>query len=88
VPANEVVHCQALYTTTNLMLIHMPHVPPSRVIESKNKDFAVGDLVVAGFGWRTHTITDGKQKDQPVHKIDPSIPLRASTALGILGMPG
>ena len=58
----------------------------SRVTESKNKDFAVGDMVVGLFGWRTYTISDGKK--DPVWKIDPSIPLRASTALGILGMPG
>ena len=58
--------------------------------ESKNKDFAVGDMVVARFGWRTHTISDGTNKGMnfPPLKIDPSIPLRASTALGILGMPG
>ena len=55
-----------------------------RVTESKNKDFAVGDMVVGFFGWRTHTISDGKN----AHKLDPSIPLRTSTALGILGMPG
>jgi len=61
------------------------YVPPSRVIESKNKNFVVGDLVVSNFGWCTHTISTG---DAPVRKIDPSIPLRASTALGILGMPG
>ena len=67
---------------------------PLRVLESKNKDFAVGDLVVGNFGWRTHTISDGTGKgpipiDMGVpQKIDPSIPLRASTALGILGMPG
>ena len=61
---------------------------PSRVLESKNKDYAVGDLVVGNLGWRTHTVTDGKDKDYRVHKLDSSIPLRASTALGILGMPG
>ena len=62
----------------------------SRVTESKNKDFAVGDMVVARFGWRTHTISDGTNKGMsfPPLKIDPSIQLRASTALGILGMPG
>ena len=61
------------------------------MLESKNKDFTVGDLVVGNFGWRTHTINDGKTKeglDFGVQKIDPSSPLRASTALGILGMPG
>ena len=69
----------------------IPSCHQLRVLESKNKDFAVGDLVVGNFGWRTHTINDGKTKeglDFGVQKIDPSIPLRASTALGILGMPG
>ena len=62
-----------------------------RVTESKNKDYAVGDLVVASFGWRTHTISDGKASQVGtggVRKIDPSIPLSPSTAVGILGMPG
>ena len=46
--------------------------------------------MVARFGWRTHTISDGTNRGMnfPPLKIDPSIPLRASTALGILGMPG
>ena len=61
------------------------------MLESKNKDYAVGDLLVSDFGWRIHTITDGTKNEVlgfGVQKIDPSIPLRASTALGILGMPG
>ena len=67
----------------------LPSCHWSRVTESKNKDFAVGDMVVARFGWRTHTISDGtKEMGFPPLKIDPSIQLRASTALGILGMPG
>lgn len=57
-----------------------------RVIESKSADFAVGDLVVARSGWQTHTICDASMKF--IGKIDPSIPLRESTALGVLGMPG
>lgn len=68
-----------------------PTVHALRVIESKNKDFSVGDLVTGTFGWRTHAISDGKTNEAEmmyVQKIDPSIPLRASTALGILGMPG
>lgn len=60
-----------------------------RVTESKNKDYAVGDLVVGDFGWRTHTISDGTPGIMfPVRKIDPSITLSLSTSLGILGMPG
>lgn len=60
-----------------------------RVIESKCGDFAVGDLVVARYGWQTHTITDASQvKERWISKIDPSLPFSPSTALGVLGMPG
>ncbi len=60
-----------------------------RVTESKHKDYAVGDLVVGDFGWRTHSISDGSPSPMfPVRKIDPSISLSTSTSLGILGMPG
>ena len=66
--------------------------PPNRVTESKNKDYAVGDLIVATFGWQTHTISGGKSVQgvdvTGFQKIDPSIPLSPSTALGILGMTG
>ena len=64
--------------------------PAHRVTESKNKDYAVGDVVVASFGWRTHTISDGKPLPgvSGVRKIDPSIPVSPSTGVGILGMPG
>ena len=79
----------------NLRGFHNLHLYPTvhtlRVIESKNKDFSVGDLVTGTFGWRTHAISDGKIKEAEmmyVQKIDPSIPLRASTALGILGITG
>ena len=60
----------------------------NRVIESKNADFAVGDLVFAKYGWQTHTVTDGKDEAVRLSKIDPTIPLSPSTALGVLGMPG
>ena len=61
------------------------------VVESKNKDFSVGDLVQGAFGWRTHTITDGKGKPGvplAVVKLDPAVHTSLSMALGILGMPG
>ena len=72
-----------LYVHVNLLLIIMCLM--HRVTESKNKDYTVGDLIVASFGWRTHTISDGTGG---VRKIDPSIPLSPSTGVGILGMPG
>ena len=64
------------------------HISSNRVIESKNADFAVGDMVVANYGWQTHTVTDGKDVMAKLSKIDPTIPLSPSTALGVLGMPG
>ena len=61
------------------------------MLESKNADYCVGDMVVGGFGWTTHTITDGKPKpgqDMGDGKLDPAIYTSPSTALGVLGMPG
>ena len=57
-----------------------------RVVESKTSEFQVGDYVVGGFGWRTMTISNGKQ----THKLDRNIftDQKLSTAVGILGMPG
>ena len=61
------------------------------MIESKNKDFSVGDLVDGHYGWRTHTITDGKDipgKPYGTRKLDPTVHTSPSTGIGILGMPG
>ena len=57
-----------------------------RVVESKNSSFQVGDYVVAGFGWRNKTISNGKQ----VRKLDREMftDQKLSAAVGILGMPG
>ena len=62
-----------------------------RIIESKNADYKVGEVVVAHFGWRTHTIVGEvtlKASPPILRRIDPSITISLSTALGILGMPG
>ena len=65
-----------------------------RVIQSKNKDFSVGDLVVGMLGWRTHSIVtpdrDNTNILSQVHKLHPALykDRRESTALGVLGMPG
>ena len=64
-----------------------------RVIQSKNKDFSVGDLVVGMLGWRTHSIVtpdrDNTNLFTQVHKLDLALYMdRESTALGVLGMPG
>jgi len=55
----------------------------AEVIESKNKDFNVGELVVGGLGWVSHAISDGKE----LRKI-PKSNIPVQTSLGILGMPG
>ncbi len=55
----------------------------SRIVESRNPKFAVGDTVIGAVDWATHTVHDGKG----MRKIDPNAaPLPAH--LGILGMPG
>ena len=62
------------------------HVYNHRIVESKNAGFKEGDYVVANFGWRTHTISNGEN----VYKLDRNIftEQKLSTALGVLGMPG
>lgn len=55
----------------------------SRVEESQNPSFAVGDLVLAYAGWQDYSVSDGKG----LTKLDASIP-KPSYALGVLGMPG
>ena len=58
-------------------------------MESKNAEYAVGDLVLGPFGWTTHTISSGtSDKTSQVVKLDPVIHSSPSTALGVLGMPG
>ena len=62
-----------------------------RVIESKNKDYAVGDYVVGMFGWRTHTIvpSGGDGGLLNTYKLDDTLPENMrSLGLGALGMPG
>lgn len=47
----------------------------------------MGDFVVGGFGWCTHTIIGDNVSE--VQKLDPALYKdRESTALGVLGMPG
>ena len=60
-----------------------------RVIQSKNKDFSVGDLVVGMLGWRTHTIVTADKEFSLIQKLDPALYKdRESTALGVLGLTG
>ena len=55
----------------------------AEVVASNHDGFAVGDIVFSPHGWQTHAVSDGKG----VRKIDPTL-APASTALGVLGMPG
>ncbi len=61
-----------------------------RVIESKNPDYAIGDMVHSTFGWVTHAVCNGTQEGHMfgLRKIDTVSSVSPSTALGILGMPG
>lgn len=53
------------------------------VIESKNPDLAVGEMISFRGGWQEYAVTDGSEIQRVDPRIDPS-----SLALGILGMPG
>ena len=53
------------------------------VLASDRAGFAVGDIVLAHTGWRTHAAWDGP----PTRKLDPKL-APITTGLGVLGMPG
>ncbi len=54
-----------------------------QVVQSRNENFRVGDLVTAELGWARYSVSDG----QRLRKIDPAAgPI--TTTLGVLGMPG
>lgn len=55
-----------------------------KVIESRNRAFAVGDQVVAYTGWQEYGVSDGKG----VLKVDPRAGVALSAYLGAVGMPG
>lgn len=66
-----------------------------RVLESKHKDFKVGDLVMGYFGWRNRFVHHGDEScDLGVYsKSKPYImpdfgDLSPSLGVGMLGMPG
>ncbi|MGH0158072.1 UNVERIFIED_CONTAM: hypothetical protein FKN15_073955 [Acipenser sinensis] len=60
--------------------------PYMRVVESKNPSFPVGCYVVASTGWRTHSISDGKDLQLLLTDWPDNIP--KSLGLGTIGMPG
>jgi NADPH-dependent curcumin reductase CurA len=53
------------------------------VIASNQAGYAVGDIVLAQTGWRTHAASAG----QALRKLDPVV-ASITTGLGVLGMPG
>src|SRR5919206_4912773 len=53
------------------------------VIASDQTGYAVGDIVLARTGWRTHAASAG----EPLRKLDPAV-APITTGLGVLGMPG
>ncbi|XP_018566887.1 prostaglandin reductase 1-like [Anoplophora glabripennis] len=65
----------------------------AKILESKNSDYPVGRYVVGYFGWRSHTVHDGRTPEAPANFPAPflipdlgDVPL--SYFLSILGMPG
>lgn len=55
----------------------------SRVIESRNPDFQVGELVVAGSGWQEYEVSGGRG----LRKLPAGVE-NPQHYLGVLGMPG
>src|SRR4051794_6460118 len=55
----------------------------SEVVESRHRDYAVGDLVLSYSGWQSYALSDGRG----LRKLDPAA-TPVSTALGVLGMTG
>ncbi|WP_119299785.1 NADP-dependent oxidoreductase [Dongia deserti] len=61
----------------------MPGGTVSKVLASRNKALAVGDIVLGYTGWQDYAVSD----DTGLRKVDPTL-APISTALGVLGMPG
>ena len=55
----------------------------ARVVESKNPNFAVGDIVDPYMGWQEYVVSNGRG----LRKLNPAI-APVSTALGVLGTTG
>jgi NADPH-dependent curcumin reductase CurA len=61
----------------------MPGEGVCEVIASDQSGYAVGDIVLAPTGWRTHAASAGTA----LRKLDPAV-APITTGLGVLGMPG
>ena len=55
-----------------------------QIIASDRKGYAIGDIVLAPTGWRTHAAIEGSVS---MRKLDPKL-APITTGLGVLGMPG
>nr|CAD7201307.1 unnamed protein product [Timema douglasi] len=68
------------------------HMPPARVVESKNPEYKVGKYIVGSFGWRTKTIVNPSVADSLFNSKIYILPdlggLSESLGVGVLGMPG
>lgn len=62
----------------------------SRVLESRNDKFKVGDHVYGSFGWRTHTVfnPDMRKDAIPVFVLPPLGKHSLSLGIGAIGMTG
>ncbi|GAA0447454.1 NADP-dependent oxidoreductase [Lentibacillus halophilus] len=54
-----------------------------RVIDSKNENFAIGDMVYERLGWQDYSISDGENAQKVDQNLTP-----ISSYLGVLGVPG
>ena len=61
----------------------MPGECVATVVESRNPNYGIGEIVTCFSGWRTRAISDGTK----LRKVDSSL-APITTALGVLGMPG
>jgi len=55
----------------------------AEVVKSNHPGYAIGDIVLAQTGWRTHVASNGVG----LRKLDPTL-APVTSALGVLGMPG
>src|SRR5262245_36325706 len=53
------------------------------MVKSRNRNYAVGDIVLGYGGWQEYALSNGAG----LRKLDPTV-APVSTALGVLGMPG